>query len=302
MSALAPSPRPRRSVLYVPVSNARAVDKARGLPCDVVVLDLEDAVGPQAKDQARAAAVQALEAGFGGRETAVRCNGLDTPWGEADLKAVAAAGAQVVVLPKVAGPQDILAAQEALAGAPVRLWAMIETCRAVLQLPAIAALAQSTALDGLMLGTNDLAAELRCALTPGRDAISGALQATVMAARAFGLCALDGTFNDIADPEGLAVQCRQGADLGFDGKTLIHPSQIEAANRAFSPTSARVDWARRVIAAYGADPDAGVLKLDGQMIERLHLAEAERVIVLAGRLDPAAPGFYDSPGRGDQDG
>ena len=276
--------RPRRSVLYVPAVNARAVDKARGLPCDVVVLDLEDAVGPHDKGQARAAAAEALKAGgFGGREIAVRCNGLDTPWGLADLRAAAEAGAEVIVLPKIGGPGDVLAAQSALDGAPVRLWAMIETCRAVLQLPAIAALADSTALDGLMLGANDLSAELRCRLTPGREALSATLQATVMAARAHGLCAFDGTFNDIADLDGLAAQCRQGADLGFDGKTVIHPAQIEAANRAFSPSPERVDWARQVIAAFAADPAAGVLKVDGAMIERLHLAEAERVMALAPR-------------------
>jgi citrate lyase subunit beta/citryl-CoA lyase len=151
----------------------------------------------------------------------------------------------------------------------------------VLALPALAAASQTTRLEALMVGTNDLAAEMRCRLTPGRETLSAALQATVTAARAWRLCALDGTFNDIADPDGLAEQCRQGADLGFDGKTLIHPSQIEAANRAFSPAPERIEWARRVIAAYAADPQAGVLMLDGAMIERLHLAEAERIIALA---------------------
>ena len=274
--------RPRRSVLYVPAVNARAVERAKGLPCDVVVLDLEDAVGPDAKDEARAAAVAIVTAGgFGKRELAVRCNGLDTPWGAADLKAVADAGVDVAVLPKIPGPEAVAQA-EAITGGAIGLWAMVETCRAVLQLPAIAAMGERTRLSGLMLGTNDLAAELRCRLTPGREAIASTLQTAVMAARAYGLCVFDGTFNDIADLETLAAQCRQGADLGFDGKTLIHPAQIEAANLAFSPSPERLDWAMRVIAAYRAEPTAGVLKVDGKMTERLHLKEAERLVALAG--------------------
>jgi citrate lyase subunit beta/citryl-CoA lyase len=275
-------PRPRRSVLYVPAVNARAVEKARQLPCDVVVLDLEDAVGPEGKDEARASAVQIVGArAFGDRITAVRCNGLSTPWGEGDLKALARAGADVLVLPKIGGAQDVHAAH-VLTGGGVRLWAMIETCRAVLDLPAIAASAQSTRLEALMLGTNDLAAELRCRITPGREALSLALQSTVIAARAYGLLAFDGTFNDITDTKGLEGQCRQGADLGFDGKTLIHPAQIEAANRAFSPSPERLQWARKVIAAYDAAPEAGVLKVDGRMTERLHLNEARRLVAMAG--------------------
>jgi citrate lyase subunit beta/citryl-CoA lyase len=283
MSPEKPPAGPRRSVLYVPAVNARAVEKAKGLDCDVVVLDLEDAVGPDAKDQAREAAVAIVRAGgFGRRELAVRCNGLDTPWGEADLKAVAAAGADVAVLPKVPGPETVLAAEAILAGSarPLRLWAMIESAAAVLALPAIAATARATRLDALMLGTNDLAAELRCRLTPGREALASVLQSTILAARAHGLNALDGTFVDLTDPQGFAAQCRQGADLGFDGKTLIHPSQIEPANRAFSPSGEAVAWARRVIAAFAAEPGVGVLKVDGQMTERLHLADARRIIGL----------------------
>ncbi|HUO21312.1 MAG TPA: CoA ester lyase [Caulobacteraceae bacterium] len=281
MIARADPLRRRRSLLYVPAVNARAVDKARALPCDVVVLDLEDAVGPGAKEQARVRAVEIVRSGaFGPRETAVRCNGLDTPWGAADLKALTEAGAQIAVLPKIAGAAEVLAA-EAMCGGALRLWAMIETCRAVIDLPAIAGAAGASRLEALMLGTNDLAAELRCQITPGREALSGALQSAVMAARAFGLLAFDGTFNDLADLEGLESQCRQGAALGFDGKTLIHPAQIEAANRAFSPSPERLAWARRVLAAYAAEPDAGVLKVDGRMTERLHLEEARRLMALA---------------------
>ena len=276
----------RRSVLYLPVVNARAVEKARGLPCDVVVLDLEDAVSPEAKDEARATAVRVLgEGGFGYREVAVRCNGLDTPWGEADLKAVAGAGVQTVVLPKIGGPEDVEQAERILSGCerPLHLWVMIETPLAVLRLPSIAAMARSTRLDALMIGTNDLAKDLRCAFTADRAAMSSSLQAVVLAGRAYGLTVLDGTFNDIRDLDGLAVQCRQGAELGFDGKTLIHPAQIEAANLAFSPSPEALERAQRIIAAFAAEPHAGVLKVDGHLTERLHLAEAERIVGLAER-------------------
>jgi citrate lyase subunit beta/citryl-CoA lyase len=270
----------RRSLLFVPAINARAIDKARTLACDVVILDLEDSVGPEAKDQAREAAVAAIRAGFGDRQAALRCNALDTPWGVADLKAAASARPDVVVLPKVSGPETVLAVGRGL-GEQTELWAMIESCVGVLRLGDIAATAATTSLGALMVGANDLAAEMRCRLTTEREAVLSALSQTVIAARAHGLSPLDSTFADLDDPAGFEAQCRQGALLGFDGKSLIHPSQIEAANRRFSPSGERIAWARRVIAAYEARPEAGVLAVDGLMTERLHLAEARRITAFA---------------------
>jgi len=270
----------RRSLLYVPAINARAIDKARTLPCDVVILDLEDSVGPEAKDAARAAAVEAIAVGFPGKTVALRCNALDTPWGQADLKAAVQAAPAVVVLPKVAAPETVLAVTRAI-GDRIELWAMIESCAGVLRLADIAATAKLAPLAALMVGSNDLAAEMRCRLTTGREALLGALTQTVIAARAHGLMALDSTFTDFQDASGFEDQCRQGADLGFDGKSLIHPSQIEPANRLFSPSSERIAWARSVIAAFEAEPHAGVLAVDGRMTERLHLREAERIAAFA---------------------
>ncbi len=270
----------RRSLLYVPAINARAVEKARTLPCDAVILDLEDSVNPDAKDAARTAAVQAIAEGFPGKTVALRCNGLDTAWGQADLKAVVQAAPDVVVLPKVAAPETVLAVTRAI-GERIEIWAMIESCAGVLRLADIAATAKQARLGALMVGSNDLAAEMRCRLTVGREALLGALTQTVIAARAHGLLALDSTFADLQDASGFEDQCRQGADLGFDGKSLIHPSQIEPTNRLFSPSSERIAWARAVIAAYEAQPHAGVLAVDGQMIERLHLREAQRIAAFA---------------------
>jgi citrate lyase subunit beta/citryl-CoA lyase len=270
----------RRSLLYVPATNARALDKARTLPCDGVIIDLEDSVGPEAKDAAREAAVAAIRAGFGGRLVALRCNGLDTPWGQADLKAAAFASPHVVVLPKVAAPEAVLAVARGI-GDQMELWAMIESCVGVLRMVDIAATARSTSLRALIVGSNDLAAEMRCRLTTGREALLGVLSQTVITARAYGLAPLDSTFADFQDASGFEDQCRQGADLGFDGKSLIHPSQIEPANRLFSPSSERIAWARSVIAAFEAQPDAGVLAVEGRMTERLHLREAERIAAFA---------------------
>ncbi len=269
----------RRSLLYVPAVNARALDKARALPCDTVILDLEDSVAPQDKHPARAGAVAAIRQGFGGREVALRCNGLDTPWGAEDLAAAAQARPDVVVLPKVGGPEAVTAAAALTDG--IELWAMIESCAAVLSLAAIAATAKATPLGALLVGTNDLAAEMRCRLTTGREALALALSNTVIAARAYGLSPLDGPFIDLGDPGGLETQCRHAAELGFDGKSLIHPSQIEPANRLFSPSAERIAWARAVITAFDAEPRAGVLKVEGRMTERLHLREAQRVAAFA---------------------
>jgi len=238
MSArIAMSHRPRRSALYMPASNARAIEKARSLACDVVILDLEDAVAPEAKPEARAQAVATVQAGgFGRRELVIRCNGLDTPWGAEDLAAAAAAGPDAILVPKVSSPADIAAYDAAIAAAPAhtRLWAMVETCAAVLDIKAIAAARQGR-LAALAIGLNDLAKEMGGRQTPDRAPHLAVLTLTVAAARANGLIALDSVCNALDDPDLLERQCRQGAEIGFDGKTLIHPGQIALSNRLFSP-------------------------------------------------------------------
>jgi len=276
--------RPRRSALYMPAANARALEKARDLPCDVVILDLEDAVAPEAKDQARAQALAALGAGgFGRREVVVRVNGLDTPWGAADLTAFGAAGADALLAPKVSSPADVAAYDRGLGGA-TRLWVMIETCAALFALDAIAA---SARLDALVIGTNDLAKEMRCRQGVERTPLIPLLAMAVAAARTQDLVVLDGVFNAIDDADGFARQCAQGVEFGFDGKTLIHPSQVGPANAAFSPEADEVAWARKVADAF-AEPEnsvKGVLRVEGRMVERLHLAEAERLIAVAAAID-----------------
>ena len=255
-----------RSILYLPASNPRAIEKARGLPADVVILDLEDAVAPGMKDAARDAAVQALsEGGFRGA-VGIRINGLDTEWGADDLKALTAA--RIIVAPKVESAETVRALSAALP-AGCALWAMIETPAAVLQLDAIAG--AGGALDALMFGTNDLSAALDCGAVPDREPLKPWLAATVAAARAHGLMALDGVFNSLDDLPGLTAECGQGRLYGFDGKSLIHPSQIEAANTAFAPTEAEVARARAVVAAFAAPEAAGlgVIRVEGRMAERL---------------------------------
>ena len=278
--------RPRRSVLYMPASNPRAIEKARSLPCDAVILDLEDAVAPGTKNQARAAAVEAVkDGGFGRRELIIRVNGLDTPWGEADLKAAAEAGPDAILVPKIGDAGDIARYDGHLSHAPAttRLWAMIETARSMFRLEKIGSAAKTSRLSALCLGPNDLAKETGWRMTPGREPFFAAFSLTVAAARAHGIVALDGPFGGIEDAEGLARECRQGRDFGFDGKTLIHPSQIDAANRAYSPDPEEVAHARAVIAAF-ADPEnagRGAIRVNGRMAERLHLSEAERVVAMA---------------------
>jgi citrate lyase subunit beta/citryl-CoA lyase len=269
-------------VLFVPASNARALEKARTLDADVFVIDLEDAVAEEAKAEARAAAQQAIRTGFGGREVILRCNGLDTPWGEADLAAAAATRPDGVLIPKVRRPDDILAAERLLGGAPpeLRIWAMVETAAGVLALPEIASTAVGGRLGGLVLGPNDLGAELRLRPGPDRAALAPILSQMVVAARAFGLAALGGAYNAFEDDAGLERECLQDAAFGFDGKTLIHPRQIAIANRIFSPTPEEIAWARAVVDAFAA-PDAagrGALRLQGRMVERLHLKDAERLL------------------------
>jgi citrate lyase subunit beta/citryl-CoA lyase len=273
--------RPRRSVLYVPGSNARALEKARELPCDVVLVDLEDAVAPAAKATARAQAVAAIAAGgWGHREVALRVNGAATPWGAGDLAAAAGSGADAVVLPKVEAAEDVRRAAAALPGA-TPLWAMVETPRGVLALPAIAG--ASPRLACLVAGTSDLVKDLGARHTPGRAEVLASLSLLVLAARAHGLAALDGVHLDLADDAGLEAACRQGRDLGFDGKTLIHPKTIDAANRIFAPSVEEVAAARAVVAAH-AEADArgeGVTIVDGRLVEALHVEAARRTLALA---------------------
>ena len=276
--------RPVRSALYLPASNARALAKARELPCDAVILDLEDAVAPEAKAAARGQAMAALREGFGARLAMLRVNALDSEWGRADLAAAVDAGPAAVLAPKIEDAASLRSYDAALRAAPasLQLWAMVETPPAVLNLPEIAACREGTRLAGLVVGLNDLALALRAKWAPGRGAFSAALQATVLAARAHGLLALDAVFNDLEDTAGLEAECRQGREMGFDGKTVIHPRQIEAANVAFSPTGAEVAWARAVTAAFRdpANAGRGVLRVEGAMVERLHLQEAERILSL----------------------
>jgi len=270
----------------MPASNVRAIEKARELPCDVVILDLEDAVAPDAKDAARALAVAAVEAGgFGPREVVVRVNGLDTPWGEADLAAVGRTRPDAVLTPKVSTPDD-LAAVRARLGGDLPLWAMIETCAAIFALDAIGGASVANDTDVWIIGGNDLAKEMRCRPTADRAPLLPALAMSVMAARAHGLSILDGVYNDIPDLAGLERECAQGADLGFDGKSLIHPSHLAVTNQAFSPEAAALAWARTVAAAYDAPENAGkgVLKVEGRMVERLHLEQARRLIAVAEQI------------------
>jgi len=278
--------RPRRSALYMPASNPRAVEKARGLDCDVVVLDLEDAVLPEAKPAARDAAVAAVRAGgFGRREVVIRVNALSTPWGEADLAAAGEAGPDAVLVPKIAGPGDVAAYDQTLAGAPpyTRLWAMIETCAAIFALADIAAAARSTRLSAFVMGINDLAKDMGARMPPDRTPFHAALSLSVMAARGAGLAILDGVHNEIDDLPALETVCRQGVEFGFDGKSLIHPSHIDICNRAFTPDPAEVHWARAVIAAFDAPDNAGkgALRVDGRLAERLHRDQAVKLVAIA---------------------
>lgn len=281
--------RPRRSVLYMPGSNARAMEKARTLPADAVIFDLEDAVAPDAKTQARGLIVQALkQGGFGRREVLVRINGLDTAWWRDDL-AVAAAKPDAVLVPKISTPEQLREVAKHLVGvraeADIRIWAMMETPLAMLNAREIAAAAreEGTRLAGFVMGTNDLAKDTRARLLPGRAPMLPWLMNCVAAARAFGIDILDGVYNNIGDMEGFAAECAQARDLGFDGKTLIHPQQIAPCNEAFSPTTDEVAWARKIIAAFDLPENAGkgVISVDGRMVERLHADMGRRTVAIA---------------------
>ncbi len=285
-----PDVRPRRSVLYMTGSNARALEKARTLPADAVILDLEDSVAPEAKTMARDQVAAAIrEGGFGGREVIARINGFDTPWGEEDLRVVGVAGPDAVLVPKVSSPAAIARTADALAraGAPdaVRVWAMMETPLAILSAQAIASAAADRAnrLSCFVMGTNDLAKETRAHLVPGRAAFLPWLQTCLAAARAYGIDIVDGVYNGLSDPDGFTAECEQGRDLGFDGKTLIHPNQIDVANRIFAPSPDEVERARAIIEAFALPGNAGrgAIQLDGRMVERLHADMARRTVAMA---------------------
>lgn len=278
--------RPRRSVIYVPGSNPRVIEKAKGLPVDGVILDLEDAVAPEAKVSARDIVAAVTKAGgFGTKELIVRVNGLNTDWGYEDLVAVAGMCVHAILIPKVDGPEAVRQADAILsqAGAPeaLRLWCMMETPLGILNAKEIAA--AGPRLGGFAMGTSDLAKDLHAAHTRERLPMLTSLGLCLLAARAYGLSILDGVHLDLNDPEGLVVSCRQGAEMGFDGKTLIHPSQIAAANHAFAPSEAEIDWARKVIAAHAAAAaeGKGITVLDGRLVENLHVQNAQRVVALA---------------------
>ena len=277
--------RPRRSVLYLPASNERALEKAKSLPVDGLILDLEDAVAPDAKSAARELACAAAVSGaYGMRELTIRINGLGSPWHEDDLAAVCAAGPAGIVVPKVSRADEVrsLASAMTAAGAPehTSLWAMVETPRAILDCVAIGS--ASERLTVLVLGTNDLVKELGAQVVPGRTPLVTALSMAVLGARAAGVAVLDGVYNDVRDADGFVAECRQGRALGFDGKTLIHPGQVETANRVFAPSDDEVDTARRTIAAFEAAQAEGraVATLDGRLVESLHVDTAHRVLAM----------------------
>ncbi|MBY0305927.1 MAG: CoA ester lyase [Sphingomonas sp.] len=286
--------RPCRSALYLPASNPRAIEKSRTLPCDAVILDLEDAVAPEMKVEARMAAVAAFAAGgFGRRMKVLRVNALDTEWGADDLAAAATLDIDAVLAPKVDGPEDVARYDAALAAAQpgLKLWVMIETCLAVGRLQAIADAALSTRLAGFVMGTNDLALEMRSRTMADRANMLPILTFALAAARSRGLIALDGVCNDFSDLDRFRVEAEQGLALGFDGKTLIHPAQIGPSNAVFSPTEAEIARARSITAAFAMPEHAGkgAIRLDGRMVERLHLVEAERVLAVAGAIDSQKP-------------
>jgi citrate lyase subunit beta/citryl-CoA lyase len=269
-----------RSVLYMPSSNARALEKAKTLPADAIIFDLEDAVAPDAKETARQQACDAVRSGeYGKRTLTIRCNGLDTPWGQADVEAAAAARPDAVVIPKVSGPEHLDQVASA-AGEGTRIWAMVETPSAIFRVREIAA---HPAVDVLVMGTNDLAKELRAALVPGRAPLLPHLATALLGAREAGIAILDGVYNDVKDAEGFEVECRQGAELGFDGKTLVHPTQVEIANRVWAPGEDEVAHARRVIEAFedAQREGKGVVTVDGRMIENLHVDNARRTLATA---------------------
>ena len=274
--------RPRRSVLYMPGANARALEKARTLDADALILDLEDSVAPEAKAEARDRVAAAVKAGgYGRRELVIRINGLDTPWGVDDMKAAAAAGPDAILVPKVSTAEDVSRAVALMGDGKPALWVMMETPLSILNAAEIAG--ADPFLACMVLGTNDLMKETRARASGGRFALVPMLSTCVLAARAFGLDVIDGVYNDFKNEEGFRAECEQGRDLGMDGKTLIHPGQIATCNAVFSPGADEIAWSRRIIAAFEEPENAakGVITLDGRMVERLHCEMAERVVAIA---------------------
>lgn len=272
--------RPFRSVLYIPGSKDRALDKARGLPVDAIIFDLEDAVSPDAKIEARATLKSALAAGgYGARYKIIRINGLDSEWGQGDIAALRDADADAFLIPKVASPDDVQAVVDLLGNAKP-IWAMIETPLGVLNASAIAA---HPHLQGFVAGTNDLAKELNCRFRADRMQLQTALQTMLLAARAYDVVAIDGVYNQFKDDDGLRGECEQGRDLGFDGKTLIHPAQIAIANECFAPSAAEIELAQRYIAAFQEVEAAGqgVAVVDGKIVENLHVETAMKTLAKA---------------------
>jgi len=281
--------RPRRSVLYMPGANTRALEKARTLAADALIFDLEDAVAPDAKEAARANVVAAAQSrAYGKREIAIRCNGLATPWGKADATAIATSGADAILVPKVESAADVAQVVVLLdaAGAPASMavWAMMETPRGILRADEIAG--SHSRLTLLVMGTNDLVKDMRARHTPMRLPMITALGLGMLAARAHGLTILDGVYNDIQDAEGFRAICQQGLEMGFDGKTLIHPSQVEPCNEVFAPSPAELESAAKIVAAFKAAQaeGKGVVTVDGRMIENLHVDQAERALALAAAI------------------
>ncbi|WP_102868252.1 HpcH/HpaI aldolase/citrate lyase family protein [Pseudovibrio exalbescens] len=294
MAAAGKTIRPRRSVLYVPGSNTRAIEKAKGLDVDSIIFDLEDAVAPEAKLDAREQVYQAVKAGdFGHRELVIRINALTSEFGRSDLDAAITAKPDAIALPKVNGPADlklvsgILKAQGA--DPAIKLWAMMETPLAMLNAKGIglSGLEDDVRLDALVMGTNDLAKETGVAIAPGRAELMPWLMNCVAAARAGRISIIDGVFNDFSKPEAFAEECAQGARMGMDGKTLIHPSQIEACHRAFSPGPDELAWARKMIAAFDdpANKGKGVVQVEGQMVERLHADMGRHLVAVAEAIE-----------------
>lgn len=278
--------RPRRSVLYMPGSNARALEKARALPADGFILDLEDAVAPDAKEIARQQVCAAVQAGgYGQRELVIRVNDLSSAWGQDDVIAAARSGAHAIVLPKVESADTVRQAEHIMtaAGAPddMAIWCMMETPRGMLEAPAIAT--ASSRLSCLVMGTSDLAKDLNCAHTRERLPLLTSLGLCLLAARANGLAILDGVYLDLNDDEGFEYSCQQGVELGFDGKTLIHPKTIAVTNRIFAPSETAVAWSRKIIAAHAeaVSQGKGVVVVDGKLIENLHVESAHRLVKLA---------------------
>lgn len=281
-----PELKPRRSVLYMPGANERALEKAKTLPADALILDLEDAVAPDAKEAARERVCAAAASGeYGTREVTIRVNGLDTEWHDADVRAAAKAGPAAIVVPKVNSAREVHNIERALelGGAPAhtKIWAMLETPVAMLHAEEIAS--ASERLTVLVMGTNDLAKELHAEHVPGRAPLLGGLSLSLLAARASGKVILDGVYNDVKDLEGFEAECLQGRQFGFDGKTLIHPGQLEACNRVFAPSEGEIAQARKIIEAFTQAQAAGqgVVTVDGRMIENLHVDNARRVLALA---------------------